>query len=849
MHNQISNYNHKILTNKRLRLTRSIILYCLLSAYCCLGFVLYPLCATAAEQAQDNKEEEALFIAKKAFEDGFYEVSLGLLERFLKNYPNSSKQAQVDLLVGQCYFHQDKFLDALGKFEELLNEPTAKTIRDAVLYWIAEVHFKGNSFSKAATYYRMIIDEFPKSSYTAAAYYSLGWCLFQEQKFDESLKYFKIIEEKYPKEAQAQDANFKIIECLYNLKDYTALKEKLKSYLRSYSKDVARLPYLYFYMAEADYYLNNFNEAIDEYSKVMTNTRDDKIKALSKVGMGWSYLKLKRYRETQDTFLEIKVESLERRNLDVLLLGKAILMVETNRVNEAEKIYGELLNTTSDPLVLIEAYAGKADALYNLAEYTEAIEVYKEALAKSWPESIPREIIDKLHYSLAWSFLKQGEFKDAIKGFQKIVKTSNDKIVKVSALCQIGDTYQDSGDYNKAQETYDAILKDYPDSFYSDYVQYQLGLTLLKVSNYDGAIMSFLTLKRNFPESKLLDDASYALGLAYFQRQDYNASRETFEKFQEEFKDSNLKPQALYLLGTSLYNLGKFAEAIEVFKNIIRTYGQDTELTQKVEYEIADCYDQMGDEKEAMARFKMLRSKYPDSSLTAEVMWWLGGYYYRHNDLELARRYFSSLIQDFPKSNLVADAYYALASSYEEESKHEEALENFKKVRELGKSDLIGQAAIAMADIYLKQGNSDLALNTYKNTVTEYPGLAHLIYPKMADLFYKTNNYSEAIDFYRRSLEVVPAREMAGVQMKIAEVLEAAGKSEEAIEEYLKVTYLYSEDNNLTVKALLRVAQIYETRENFKEAVNIYRRIIAMNVEETKYARERIDWIIEHIKR
>ena len=69
---------------------------------------------------QDSKEEESLFISEKAFEDGFYDVALGLFERFLKNYPDSKKIAQVNLLIGQSYFHQNKFLEALAKFEELL---------------------------------------------------------------------------------------------------------------------------------------------------------------------------------------------------------------------------------------------------------------------------------------------------------------------------------------------------------------------------------------------------------------------------------------------------------------------------------------------------------------------------------------------------------------------------------------------------------------------------------------------------------------------------------------------------------------------------------------------------------
>jgi TolA-binding protein len=255
----------------------------------------------------------------------------------------------------------------------------------------------------------------------------------------------------------------------------------------------------------------------------------------------------------------------------------------------------------------------------------------------------------------------------------------------------------------------------------------------------------------------------------------------------------------------------------------------------------------MGDEKEAMTRLKALRSKYPDSSLTVEVMWWLGEYYYRHSDLNLARRYFSSLIQDFPKSNLLPDAYYFLGLTYEQESKHEEAIDNFKKVTELGKSDLAGQAAIAIADIYTRLGKFDSALESYKDVVRDYANLTNLIYPKVAELYRKMNDYEQAVDFYRKSLDIVPVRQIADIQFKIAEVRQIQGKIQDAVEEYLKVTYLYSENNDLALKSLLRVAAIYEDKEDFKEAVNIYKRITSMNVEEAKYAKERIDWIKSHV--
>jgi len=820
--------------------SKKIIFVSLVAALC---FGVFANC-----NAQDaSKEEESLFVAKKAFEDGFYDVSLGLLERFLKNYPNSSKNTQAQLLIGECYFHQNRFLDALEKFNSIVDDSNGKEIRDEIYYWIAEVHFKGNNFSKSAEYYQRIINDYPKSVYLPASYYSLGWSQFQDKLFDKALLNFLIVEERFPKESYAQDASLKIVECLYNLKDYNRLKDKIKNYLKIYSKDSEKVSYFYYYLAEADYYLNNLDAAFDEYSKAFSLSADDKIKTMCRLGMGWSSLRLKKYPDAEKNFSEIPLENLDKNTLSVLLLGKAALKTETKLFDQAKDVYKQLIESAPDKTVQVQGYLGLAETMYNLGEYKKAVDIYKESIGKI-TDDMPQEIIDKLHYGLAWVYLKEGDFKQAIEEFKRTAKVSDDKVIKVSALCQIGDAYQDSGDYNKAIETYDSILKNYPDNFYSDYVQYQLGLTMLKLSNYDAAILAFKTLKANFPNSKLLDDASYAIGLTYFQRQDYLASKESFESFEKEFKDSNLRQQALYLLGSSLYNLGKFQEAIDVFKNIIRFYNQDTELCQKAEYEIADCLYRMGNEKEAMSRFKLLRAKYPDSSLTPEVMWWLGEYYYRHNDLNLARRYFSSLIQDFSKSNLVSDAYYALGASYAEESRHDEAILNFKKVIELGKSDLAATAAIAIADIYLKQEKFDAALSTYKDVLNDSQNLTHLIYPKIADVYYSMGNFEEAVNYYKKSLDLVPAREMSSIQFRIAECRQAEGNLNEAVEEYLKTSYVYSENNDLMVKSLLRVAAIYEDKENFKEALKIYKRIASLAVPEAKFAIEKAESLKSKIK-
>lgn len=724
---------------------------------------------------ENPKETELLFMAKKAYEDGFYEVSLGMLERFQNEFRVSAKLGEVKLLSGQCYFYQGRYLEALNIFEKLLNEEQYKNLKDALYFWIAEVHFKGNNFEKAAILYQKLISEFPLSSYSVAAYYSLGWSLSEIGKYSQALETFNNLLVKFPNEPQSKDANFKLIECLYNLKKYAELRDKVKPIFKLYSNDSLRTPYLYFYLAESEYYLNNLDEAVRNYFRALIISKEQKVQVLAKLGLGWSYLKLKKYKEAEDVFTEIKQNDLDKKNLDILILGQAMLMSQTNRVYEAKKLYEQLINITKDNLIIVQAYLGKADALYNLAEYAQAEIVYKEGLEKIDKvvirASIPDELTDKLRYNLALTYIKQGKINLGVDILEEMIDKSNDQTKKINMLFQAGEAYKDTNEFTKAENIYAEILKLSPDSSYADYLQYQIGFLQLKKSDYNAALDSFKLMIKNYPQSKFIADAVYSSAVAYFQKANYLASSEMFSRFQNEFKDSPLRAQALYMLATSLISLGRINEALSVYKSITNFYPRDIELIQKTEYEIADCYYKLGQEDEAVSRFKLLRTKYPDSKLTPDILFWIGQYYYRHNELNLARRYFDSLVKDFPNSHLSADVFYAL-----------------------GKCN------------------------------------------------YKLGDYEEAKVSYSKSLTIADAKDIADIRFGLAEVLEAESEIDEAIQQYLLAADLYAQVP-LCVQALLRAARLYEDKEEFKEALKIYKQIIDKGTQEAKFAQERIEWI------
>jgi len=807
---------------------------------------------TLVSGSQAHKEVELLFMAKKAYEDGFYEVALGMLERFQKDFPDSTKQSEARLLTAQSYFHQGRYLDALNILEALLADPKAANLKDAIYFWIAELYFKGDNFDKAVISYQKLINDFPHSSYVPAAYYSLGWSYSQMGQYNQALVSLKSLLESFPSEPQSKDAAFKLMECLYNLKQYSELKNKIKSVLKLYANDSLRLPYLYFYLAESEYYLDNLEEAARNYLKAAQVFKDEKARALANLGLGWSYLKIKKYDEAGEIFSGINQASLDKKSLDILLLGQAILMSQSNRVYEAKKFYQQLIDISGDPLIRLQAYIGKADVFYSLAEYAQAVKAYEEGLANI-SKTVSQlngsaELVDKLRYNLGLAYIKQGNIKSGVTVFEGMVDKSLDPAVKAGALCQIGDIYQNAADYLKAEEFYFRILNDFPGSPLADYALYQAGNSQLKRSDYKAAISSFELLAKKYPQSKLLEDAAYSLGVVYFDKQDYSLSANVLSQFQDKFKESRLSGQAIFMLGLSLVNLNKINEALNIFKDIPRKYSQDLELVQKAEYEVADCYYKLGQEKESLRRFKLLRVKYPDSKLTPEITWWLGKYYYRLNDLSMAARYFGALAKDFPNNSLAGDAFYALGLIYKDENRLEQALENFKSALKLEKGGSKVEPVLAIADIYLQQGKVEEALKEYKQLFKAYPDLGILLFPKIAKCYYKLADYEQSKLFFKRALDLIDIKNSADLQFSLAEVYEADNELDMAVTVYLKIADIYKDDRELLTRALLRCAKIYEDKEDFQAALGEYMKIPQDNTEESRFARERIDWIKERIK-
>lgn len=806
--------------------------------------------APARAGAAEPGEKELFLVAQKAFEDGFYDVAMRYIQQLQEQYPQTDRRVESNLLLGQCYFFKGQYLKAYDVFHGLLKEPA---FNDATLFWLGETYLKGGDYAQAEEQYSQLIKLYPGSIYTPQAYYSLGWAGFEQNQLEKAQKIFKELLQKFPDHQLAEEAYLKIGEIAFERRQYDDSIRYFSDYISRYPQSTHQAE-AYFYMGESSYYLENFLTAVTYYAKAEELAYDHKLTLMAKVSLGWSYLKLEKFKLARQYFDQAYAFSLEKGILsDDVLLGLASLDAETGEYAQALKSYGELIEKFPDSKKLIDACLGQANIYYLREDYGNAIESYQGLINRSVSDKDNAEILEKAHFGLAWSYLKKGNIDESIKNFELIKNTTANKTVKISALTQIGDAYQDIGQLGRAVEVYDEILRDYPESPYTDYVQYRQGIALLKNEKIDAATLSLRSLQTNFPKSKYLVDVDYYLALAYFKKGDWKSAREQISRFIAAVSRENpFMAEAHYILGLSDFNLQNYAGALKTFQVIVKDYPQETAMIKNVEMNIAKCYYHTGDVKEAIQRFINLIAAYPQTVIAQDSLIWLGDYYLESADYDTAAAYYEKFIESFPGSPKLSLVLYELGQSHLAKGEYDQAIAAYKRINHSADAELRAKARIAIADIFARELDSASALETYQDIINTSPEFRRDAFIKMAEVYKRNQDRGKAIEAYEHALSAPQGfgeiRD-AEVQFAIGDMYELSNKTDKAAEEYLKLPYLYPRETALVVKAYLRVGRIFEDSEKWNDAKTIYQKIVQYKTDELKFAQERMEWIDDHILR
>jgi len=181
-----------------------------------------------------------------------------------------------------------------------------------------------------------------------------------------------------------------------------------------------------------------------------------------------------------------------------------------------------------------------------------------------------------------------------------------------------GESYFDLGVFAYEDQDYDAAIKNFKNALSHNpdnpYFHHYLGKTYMQMGRYDDAKTHFevaLALDPNVEELK------YDYAYAHYLKKDYEKSAELFEAVVREDPENVL---AQYYSGISLYETKRYPEALDYF---LVASNKSPSIKANGYYYAGICFQKMGEEEQAIQRFKYVRDNAESESLRAYAAKWL----------------------------------------------------------------------------------------------------------------------------------------------------------------------------------------------------------------------------------
>lgn len=427
-----------------------------------------------------------------------------------------------------------------------------------------------------------------------------------------------------------------------------------------------------------------------------------------------------------------------------------------------------------------------AEAEYYIGSYKNSQKRYAELL-RLYPFGI---FARQAKYGLAWSYLKEGDYTNALKEFREI-SLGNDLLAQ-NALYQIGVISILNDSPASAIEAFEKLVEKFPYDEHSDNAYYQMGMIRYRQKQYPEARRNFQIAARLFPQSEVSSESYRMLGEASLAVGDLAYAQYAFSQVQKLPAHDTLRSAALIQEGITLYHLGRFNSSDEKFTEFVKKFNKHKLIT--------DAYFWKG---EALYQ----ASKFDDSEQAYS------------NALTLMRK-------DHPKR---IDAMYGLSWAYFEQKKFRQAINAFDKfIAENQNGEKNIEANLRKADCYffLREYDKATQLYTLLSEEKKDSRLAEYAAFQLGLSYIQRGDVTRGVEHMRRFLQKFPSSIYAEVaQFNIAWAYFSIEQFARAIDEFTLFEERYTQ-SQLMPRVLLNKGDSYYNIGEYDNARSYYKRVI-----------------------
>jgi TolA-binding protein len=386
-----------------------------------------------------------------------------------------------DTVAQNAYYHLGESYINLNKKQEALNAfRTAsqmnydlKIQEDATLNYAKLSYEVGNVYKSVPEVLNDFMQKYPDSPYKEQIENLLIDSYITSKNYKEALVVLKGKNSFENKKAFQKVAFYRGLE-LYNETNYIKAKDLFNSSLKEQIDEIytARAT---FWLAETDYNLSSFNEALIGFKHYAGYTKASATPEFknSDYNLAYTYFKLKDYTKSSEAFKSYIAKKPQ----------------DSNRLNDA--------------------YLRLADGYFVSSDYTNAILVYDQAIKIGEIEK------DYAAFQKALSFGYLGQNEKKTQQLEQFLSTYKNSNLQDDALYTLANTYIDQSKTNEAMPTYSKLVNSFPESPLVSKALLRQGLSYYNKSDNTEALAKFKQIAKQFPATPEANQAVATARLIY----------------------------------------------------------------------------------------------------------------------------------------------------------------------------------------------------------------------------------------------------------------------------------------------------------------------------------------------
>lgn len=628
------------------------------------------------EGLRDNPQYKSFvpyYLAQIYYQTGDYNKLFEVAESLLENAVES-RSAEIAKLVGQAYFRQKRYTEALP-YLQLYQERGGRM--------------------------------------TQKEHYQLGVSYHAASDYPNALIHLNKIT---PGNRQlAQPAYYLLADCYLKTGDRNAALSAFKATMEAQQGDPTIVEEAHFNYAKLSYEMANpFDDAIVALSDFQNTYPNSVHRSQVNELLANLYITTKNYDKA--------LEAIEAAGLSSVVMREAYQKVSYFRGVElfnglqwgaSAQAFTNSLKYPINSSVAAQAHFWLGEIHYRRQDYPSAIREYEAFQNQSGAFSMSEFPISQ--YNVAYCHFMMENYGNASTTFRLFVDSRRgDAERKSDATLRLADSYFMEGRYNQAIPYYTRYIEGRGRE--SDYASFQKALTLGLTDQEDMKIAELRAMPTRYPQSTLLADARYELGATLLRETRFQESLEVFKQFRRDYPNSVQSRRALYQIGILHRNLGDYNAAITAFNQLVEEYPSTEEAREaisiaRMSYSRANRIDEYVDWVESIDFADIQRA-----SLDSTV--YLAAYEkYGLGSCEEAIPAFQTYLQRFPDGVYMVKANFLLAECSLGKGDTETARSAYERVVNGPVNDYTEKAWLQIGHIAMANENYKRALEAYNQVV------------------------------------------------------------------------------------------------------------------------------------